>query len=1016
MSAYVESFAPGAGRRRPRADAPSDASVLSLNGSWRFRLSPTAAGSGDDFLQDGFDDSDWDAMPVPSHWVLEEFTPLAGGPARSMRGTEEGPLYTNTAYPIPLDPPRVPTENPTGDYRLTFDVPAGFERAVLRFQGVDSCAKVWLNGAELGWSTGSRLPFEFDAPVRTGRNVLAVRVHRWSAGTYLEDQDMWWLPGIFRDVELIARPAGAVDDHFVHADYDSSTGLGTLRVDASCPAVVEIPELGIRISAGETVSVPVEPWSAHRPRLYLGTLRADGRPGEETETVALAVGFRRVEIVDGVFRVNGRPVTFHGVNRHEHHPDTGRTLDRDTMIRDIELMKRANIDAVRTSHYPPHPEFLRLCDEYGLWVVLEVDLETHGFIYAGWEGNPPADARWRDALMDRLHRTVERDKNHPSIVVWSLANESWVGDAFGDMRRWLDDRDPSRPVLYERDPRYRDSDFASLMYPSLELLEQIGRREEPRGGRLGMHGIVFDDEVDREVEGDTDAATHVIAVTDADDARRRSLPFLLVEYAHAMGNGPGSLQDYQRIIEAHDRLCGGFVWEWIDHGFTVDGLDGQPMIMHGDDVDYEPRGGRFSLHGLVFSDRTPTPGLVELAKAYAPLEITVDGVVRIRHRRQDADAAGLAFRWTLETAGEIVDSGALAVPVPAAGEAIEVALPVDVGRMGGAAADAVLTVEAALVSDERWAPAGHVVAWGQRVLDEPSPTPHPPTPGTRRRWSAASGALDIGPGVFDRMTGRMLRLGDLEIDGPTLDLYRAPTENDHGQGETNDLASVWRKTALDRLLHRIDEVVEDAGSLVVRGRTAPRTHPHGVDWTMRWTPDGDGLVLETEVDFTGPWADTPYMHRDILVPRLGLLFGLPGQLGEVTWFGRGPGETYADSFEGSRVGRFAASVDALQTPYPVPQENGNHLQTRWLELRGAHAGLRVDGRPLFDFTARRWTSHDLARAGKPHELRDTGRVWLNIDHAQQGVGSASVGPALPEQYRVPRERTAWAVRLEAPPA
>nr|WP_315267238.1 glycoside hydrolase family 2 TIM barrel-domain containing protein [Microbacterium lemovicicum] len=1013
MSAYVESFRPGAGRRRPRADAPSDASVLSLNGSWRFRLSPTAAGTGDAFIRDGFDDGGWDAMPVPSHWVLEDFTPLAGGPARSMRGTEEGPLYTNTAYPIPLDPPRVPTENPTGDYRLVFDVPAGFERAVLRFQGVDSCAKVWLNGAELGWSMGSRLPFEFDAPVRAGRNVLAVRVHRWSAGTYLEDQDMWWLPGIFRDVELIARPAGAIDDHFVHADYDSATGIGTLRVDASCPAVVEIPELGIRISAGETVSVPVEPWSAHRPRLYRGTLRSEGHAVDDTETVALAVGFRRVEIVDGVFRVNGRPVTFHGVNRHEHHPDTGRTLDRETMIRDIELMKRANIDAVRTSHYPPHPEFLRLCDEYGLWVVLEVDLETHGFIYAGWEGNPPADARWHDALLDRLHRTVERDKNHPSIVVWSLANESWVGDAFGDMRRWLDDRDPSRPVLYERDPRYRDSDFASLMYPSLELLEQIGRREEPRGGRLGMHGIVFDDEVDREVEGEPDAATHVIAVTDADDARRRSLPFLLVEYAHAMGNGPGSLQDYQRIIEAHDRLCGGFVWEWIDHGFTVDGPDGQPMIMHGDDVDYEPRGGRFSLHGLVFSDRTPTPGLVELAKAYAPLEIAVDDVVRIRHRRQDADATGLTFRWTREIAGEAVDRGVLDVPVLTAGEAVEVALPVDVGRIDATAADAVLTVEAVLASDERWAPAGHVVAWGQRVLDGSSPAPRDPTSGTRRARGAASGALEIGPGIFDRTTGRMLRLGDLEIDGPTLDLYRAPTENDHGQGETNDLASVWHRTALDRLLHRIDDVAEDAGSLVVRGRTAPRTHPHGVDWTMRWTPDGDGLLLETEVDFTGPWADTPYMHRDIVVPRLGLLFALPAQLGEVAWFGRGPGETYADSFEGSRIGRFAASVDALQTPYPVPQENGNHVGTRWLELRGEDAGLRVDGCPLFDFTARRWTSHHLARAGKPHELRDTGRVWLNIDHAQQGVGSASVGPALPEQYRLPRRRTEWSMRIAA---
>ncbi|MFE5408988.1 glycoside hydrolase family 2 TIM barrel-domain containing protein [Microbacterium sp. NPDC056569] len=592
-SPYWESTAPGAGRRMPRADAVGDAPALSLNRVWRFRLSPTAAGTGPGWTTDDFDDSGWDAMPVPSHWVLEEFTPLGGGQARRMVGTEEGPLYTNTAYPIPLDPPRIPTENPTGDYRLVFDVPDDFGPAVLRFQAVDSCAMVWLNGEELGWSMGSRLPFEFDAPVRAGRNVLCVRVHRWSAGTYLEDQDMWWLPGIFRDVELLARPAGAIDDHFVHADYDAATGRGTLRVDASTPAIVEIPELGIRTPAGETVTVAVEPWSAERPRLYRGTLRSSG------ETIELAVGFRRVEIVDGVLTVNGRPVTFRGVNRHEHHPDTGRTLDRATMVKDVVMMKRANIDAVRTSHYPPHPEFLRLCDEYGLWVIVEADLETHGFIYEGWAHNPPALPEWRDAIMDRLLRTVEPHKNHPSIVVWSLANESMTGDGFAEMRRWLDERDPSRAVLYERDPSYRDSDFYSLMYPSLELLEQIGRHEEPRGGRLSMHGMVF-----AESGG---AAPLPEGVAEADEERRRGLPFLLVEYAHAQGNGPGSLQDYWRIIRAHDRLCGAFVWEWIDHGLNAVTEDGVPFVMHGDDVDYEPRGGRFGLHGLVFSDRTPTP-------------------------------------------------------------------------------------------------------------------------------------------------------------------------------------------------------------------------------------------------------------------------------------------------------------------------------------------------------------------------------------------------------------------------
>lgn len=1010
---YWESTLPGVGRRTPRADAVSDAGILSLNGTWRFRLSPTADGTGESFVATDFDDSDWDAMRVPSHWVLEEFTPLAGGPARRMLGTEEGPLYTNTAYPIPLDPPYVSTENPTGDYRLVFDVPAGFDDAVLRFQGVDSCAKVWLNGEELGWSMGSRLPFEFDTRVRAGRNVLAVRVHRWSAGTYLEDQDMWWLPGIFRDVELIARPAGAIDDHFVHADYDHVRGAGTLRVDTSVDAIVEIPELGIVMPAGETATIPVEPWSADVPRLYRGTLRSAG------ETVELAIGFRHVEVVDGVFVVNGSPVTFRGVNRHEHHPDTGRTLDRETMIQDIVLMKRANIDSVRTSHYPPHPEFLRLCDEYGLWVVLEVDLETHGFIYEGWEHNPPALPEWRDAIMDRLHRTVERDKNHPSIVVWSLANESMTGDGFTAMRQWLDERDPSRVVLYERDPSYRESDFYSLMYPSLELLESIGRREEPRGGRLSMHGMVFDGPDEPLPAG----------VTEAEEERRRGLPFLLVEYAHAMGNGPGGLQDYWRVLRSYDRLCGGFVWEWIDHGINAVDADGQPFILQSEDIDYEPRGGRFSLDGLLFSDRTPKPALAELAKAHEVIDIEVADRVRISNDRHTADTADLAFRWSVEVSGQVVARGLLDVPTLFRGEGVEVEIP-DAAASALEGIDAVLTVEAALAADTLWAPEGHVIAWAQRVVParhEPSRSlsTSPPAQVSERALDAPAAddlaaddlaaddrdAITVGPARFDPSSGRLVSLGALQLDGPWIDLHRAPTENDRGQGDNNNVAAVWRATGLHRLLHRVDDIARDGEGLVVRGRTAPRTHPHGVTWTMAWTPDGDGVRLDTAVDFVGPWADTPFKHRDIWVPRVGLRFALPAAADRVSWFGRGPGETYIDSFEGARVGRFENRIDALQTPYPIPEENGNHTQARWLDVTGQGVPtLHVDGEP-FDFTARRWTSEQLEEARRPSDLLAGDRVWLNVDHRQQGIGSASVGPALPERYRVPREHTTWSVRL-----
>ena len=973
MPGYWEDFAPGAGRRDPRADAVTDARTLSLNGAWRFRLSPTAAGTGVAFVEPGFDDSDWDSIPVPSHWVLEEVTPLAGGPVRSLRGTAEGPLYTNTALPLPLDPPRVPTENPTGDYRLVFAVPEDWGAAVLRFQGVDSCAKVWLNGVELGWSTGSRLPFEFDAPVLPGENVLAVRVHRWSSGTYLEDQDMWWLPGIFRDVELIERPEGAIDDHFVHADFDAATGLGTLRVDATAPAVVEVPELGIAMAAGEAAVVAVDPWSAESPRLYRGRLTAQGGG----ESVELSIGFRRVEIADGVLLVNGSRVFFRGVNRHEHSPDSGRTLDRETMRRDILLMKRHNINAVRTSHYPPHPEFLRLCDELGLWVVEEGDLETHGFIYAGWEGNPPADPRWREPMLDRTRRMVERDKNRPSVVVWSLANESWVGENFDALEAWIRERDPSRPLHYERDPSYRNSDFASLMYPTQELLEQIGHREDPRPA----------------------------GITDAEDERRRGLPFLLCEYAHAMGNGPGSLGEYHRILRSHERFCGGFVWEWIDHGFTAHDSEGREFTMHGGDVAYRPNGGRYCLDGLVFADRTPSSGLAELKRAVQPVELEVGDAVGIRNGYDSIRLDHLRFRWRLEVDGEQRAEGDLDVPALTPGERTTLPLPAQPGAEPG---EWWLTVSAVLAEDEAWAAAGHVVSLAQGRLAE---RPRPPSPAPARA-SAERDSIRLGPATFDATSGRLVRLGHLELDGPRLDVARAPIENDRGQGGSNDLAAVWLAVGIDRMLDRVDAVECRDDRLVVTGRLAAATHPHALVYRFEWAGDEDGVALAASVEFTGPWADTPYRHRDVVLPRLGLRLGLPGGYSSADWFGRGPGESYADSKDGSPVGRYAAAIDDLQVPYPVPQENGNHVETRWLELRGEGLPvLRVEGDPLFDFTARRWTTEDLERARHPHDLVDSGRVWLNLDRAQLGLGSASVGPALPDRYRIPREATSWRVRF-----
>ncbi|MCF6468689.1 DUF4981 domain-containing protein [Nonomuraea sp. MG754425] len=973
MAEFHEDPEPGSGRRAPRAYFVSDAPRLSLNGQWRFRLSPTAAGTGPSLPDPSLDDTAWESIRVPSHWVLEG---------------HDRPLYTNTAYPFPIDPPYLPDDNPTGDYRLHFDLPSIWPagRTVLRFQGVDSCGTVWLNGEPLGHSKGSRLPFEFDVTerVRPGGNLLAVRVQRWSSGSYLEDQDMWWLPGIFRDVELLARPEGGIDDFTVHASYRD--GSGTLLVTADAPGLVEIPSLGLSVRTGEQVTVPgVRPWSAEDPHLYRGTLAAAG------ETIELAVGFRTVEIADGRLLINGAPVLFRGVNRHEHDPDRGRSLDLATMVRDVELMKRHNVNAVRTAHYPPHPEFLRLCDEYGLWVVDECDIETHGFIYSGWEGNPPAAPMWRDALLDRARRMVERDKNHPSVVVWSLGNESDSGSAFADIETWIRDRDPTRPLHYERDPTYRHSDFHSLMYPSLDDLERIGRREEepPEGVDAGS----------------------------PDDVRRRGLPFLLCEYAHAMGNGPGSLDDYQAILESHERFCGAFVWEWIDHGLAGTDPLGRRYYRHGGDIDYQPNGERYCLDGLLFPDRTPSPGLAELRKAIEPVGIAFDGSreVVVTNKHDLISLGHLTFRWWLETDGVRGRSGTLSVPACPARATVRAALPEFPDGAVAAEGETWLTVEAVLAGETAWAPAGHVIAFGQTRLGA---APHRRVPAARRTSGrvAATRAPDgvaLGAAAFDGRTGRLTRIGDLELAGPVFDVWRAPTENDRGQGTRNALAADWEAAGLDRFLHRAGGVERpDEHTLVVRGRSGPGTRTLGfrTTCTYRWH-DGD-LRLLIEADPVGDWDDTAYGHLTVRPPRVGARFSLPGGYAEVTWFGRGPGESYADSRAAARVGRHARSIDALQTPYVVPQENGNHVETRWLELSGPGLPtLRVDGEPHLDFTARRWTSEALQAARRPHDLTDSGRVWLNLDHGQHGLGSASCGPALPERYRQEARRHSWAMTL-----
>ncbi|UJV39824.1 glycoside hydrolase family 2 TIM barrel-domain containing protein [Streptomyces sp. AMCC400023] len=932
---YVEDVSPGRGALPPRAwYASSDARALSLNGVWRFRLSPTADAEDDSFAAEGYDAGGWGRVAVPGHWVMQG------------HGAYGAPIYTNHLYPFPVDPPRVPSENPTGDHLRSFDLPEGWPAldeggAVLRFDGVESCARVWLNGTDIGEFKGSRLPHEFAVGhlLKPAGNVLAVRVHQWSAGSYLEDQDQWWLPGIFRDVTLLHRPAGSALDFFVHASYDHVGGIGTLRVDSDVDGRVLVPALDIDVATGEPVTVPVEPWTAETPRLYDGELVTAG------ERVPLRIGFRTVVLEDGLLKVNGKAILFKGVNRHEWHPVKGRSLDLETMREDVLLMKRHNLNAVRTSHYPPHPAFLDLCDEYGLWVIDECDLETHGFTEQNWRDNPVDDDRWTPALLDRAARMVERDKNHPSVVIWSLGNEAGTGRGLTAMAEWIHGRDDSRLVHYEGDWDCRDTDIYSRMYADHAETERIGQR--------------------------LDGGTH----------KRRQLPFIQCEYGHAMGNGPGGIADYQRIFEAHERIQGGFIWEWIDHGVQHPTLG----YAYGGDFGEELHDGNFVCDGLVFPDRTPSPGLIEFKKVIEPVRIDGDGsagTVRVRNAFDFQDLSSLAFEWAYEVDGKTIEAGTLSVPALKPGESAEVKLPQP--PTGGPAGEALWTVRALLAEDTAWGRKDHQVAWAQLpAVERPSPMV---TPGDGP--TASEKLIYLGPASFDVRTGALKTIGGVDVTGLRLDVWRATTDNDEGAWNGNTCYSrLWRDLGLHRVQHRLDGVELGADALTVRTRVAPAAREVGLRTTYRWTADDTRLRLTVSVEPDGDWT--------VPLPRLGIRFGLRSA-NAVTWYGGGPGEGYPDTRSASMVSRHHSTVDGLQTPYVRPQENGARPDVRWAEL----GGLRIDGDPEFWFTARRWTTEQLDAAAHLTDLQAGDTVWVNLDHAEMGVGSQSCGPGPLPQYHL----------------
>jgi len=970
-----------------------------LNGAWAFKYLPSPAEVPEDFAAEGTSTAEWDSIPVPSNWQMHGYG---------------HPHYTNVNYPYPVDPPYVPQENPVGLYRRTFHVPAQWDgrQTFLVFDGVDSAFYVWINGRQVGYSQGSHMPSEFNITsyLREGENLIAVQVMQWSDASYLEDQDMWRMSGIFRDVYLYSTPAVHMRDVFVRTPLDEKYANADLHVQValknyaranSAPHAVRallLDNEGNRVlsaKVGKTVELSANgeallevkaavdaprKWTAEDPYLY--TLLLTLKQGDaETEVLSFRVGFRQIEIKKGRFLINGRPVLLRGVNRHESHPDYGHAVPLQAMLNDVLLLKRHNVNCVRTSHYIDDPRWYDLCDEYGLYIIDEADLETHGFRYEA----PDIPARmpeFKKSFLDRAERMVERDKNHACVVIWSLGNESGYGPNHIAMAEWVRSRDLTRPVHYEGERHHPEprppmtADIMSYMYPNVPQLIELGQQE--------------------------------------DDPR----PFFMCEYAHAMGNSPGHLKEYWETIWKYPRLMGGCMWEYCDHGLRRKTADGVEYFAYGGDFGEYPHDNNFCIDGAVFPDREPHPGMTEYKKILEPVEViavdALQGKFILRNRYDFATLEHLKGRWCVKQDGKAIRQGEIKIPaIRARAEgklSIDMNLPKPVPG-----SSYVLEFSFMLAHDENWAPAGFEVAWAQFELPVKSAAlpiisidAMPPLH-VREEKNAYVFESDSFRLVFDTYYGVIASFETHGIpvvnEGPRLNVWRAPIDNDKW------IVQDWIKAGFDHMQQRISRVnVQQNGPSaatidVEYSLGAPARRPiirADAHYTIYST--GDVMIRHHVV---------PCGEQVNSWPRMGLKMSLPRNMDNLAWYGRGPHENYLDRKESARIGLFRGSVAEQHVPYIFPQENGNKCDVKWATLTDDHgAGLLVVGQPTINVTASLYATEDLAKARYTYELTERDEVCLYLDHRHCGIGSASCGPNPPlMQHRLIPEEMTFQVRL-----
>jgi len=972
---------------------------LSLDGLWKFKWVPRPEDRPLDFYKDSYDVSRWTDFPVPSNWEFKGYGQ---------------PIYLDEAMPFRGDPPYVPPDNnPVGSYRRTFTVPESWKgrQVFLHFGGVNSVFYVWVNGREVGYSEDSKTPAEFNITgyLRPGENTLSLQVYRYSDGSYLECQDMWRISGIERSVYLFSTPNIMIRDFFAQARLDEvyQDGKLSVRVNVrnylSSPArshqirvhlldAKKSPVIQAPLTCAVTLDSQAEQeyclktdvlaplhWTAETPNLYTILIALLDSSGKSIEAASCKVGFRNVEVKDGRLLVNGVPIYIRGVNRHEHDPKEAKVVTEELMLKDLRLMKQFNINAVRTSHYPNVPRWYELCDEHGLYVIDEANIESHGVSFDPDKtlANKP---EWQAAHLDRTRRMVERDKNHPSVIIWSLGNEAGDGVNFEATYAWIKKRDNTRPVQYEPAGLSAHTDIYCPMYARIEKLQKYAQTPQTR-------------------------------------------PLIMCEYAHAMGNSVGNLQDYWDVIYAHPQLQGGLIWDWVDQGILRTNERGESFWAYGGDFGPQevPTAKNFCCNGLVLPDRKLHPHIWEVKKVYQPIKVKpVDlsaGNVQVGNKFAFTNLKDYDCSWKIEGEGRVVGQGQMPrIELdPYEKTTVKVPVPVFEPEPG---VEYFLTLSWRTTRATPLVPEGHEVAWDQLKMPFSKPVESQvdlarmsPLKMTESENSIRIEGKNFSL-VVDKTGGTMssLRYEGTELlkSGPVPDFWRAPTDNDYG----NDMpvrCAVWREAGTKRKVEAVTakRLSGQQVQIDVRSKIQPENSSFSISYMIFGSGD---IVVTTRFE--------PGSESLPELPRFGMQMVLPAGFDNMTWYGRGPQENYWDRNTSAAVGVYSGKVIDQYHPYIRPQENGYKTDVRWVALANDDGvGLLAVGLPLISTGASHFLPGDYEYGpGKdqrhPTDMKKRDLVVFNVDYKQMGVGGDTSWGAKPhDQYMLYPKAYSYSFRL-----